>query len=136
LFNTQSAAFTEVRRVVDGWWSLLVQVFDAGDSFLLSESWHNATALGNSKADLQAFATELSKQMGMRYEAPPMPVHLTLRSSAGAASSAPLSLPQLDHDDAPAVDSAREAHGLKAAQAAAALFGTDLSPFSSRSEEP
>jgi hypothetical protein len=66
-------------------------------------------------------------QMGMRYEAPPMPVHLTLRTSDPAP--APLDMPLLDHQDLPAADSVDEARGLNTANAVAALFGTELSPL-------
>jgi hypothetical protein len=78
--------------------------------------------------------------MEMHYKAPPMPVHLTLRSSADAgaqaASSPPPELPPLGHEDLPAAGSLDQARGLKAARAAAALFGTELSPFGSQVEEP
>ena len=66
-------------------------------------------------------------QMGMRYEAPPMPVHLTLRNFDPVAT--PLDLPVLDHQDFPAADSVAEARGLNTANAVAALFGTELSPL-------
>jgi hypothetical protein len=66
-------------------------------------------------------------QMGMRYEAPPMPVHLTLRNADPTPT--PLDLPVLDHQDLPAADSVVEARGLSTANAVAALFGTELSPL-------
>jgi hypothetical protein len=42
------------------------------------ESWQNIGAILTSKADLTSFTLELSKQLGMRYDAPPLPVTLTM----------------------------------------------------------
>jgi hypothetical protein len=36
----------------------------------------------NSKAELSSFGLELSKKMGMRYVAPPMPVNLTMNEGS------------------------------------------------------
>ena len=47
------------------------------------ESWQQIGALLTSKAALSSFAQELSKKMGMRYQSPPMPVDLNVRTKAG-----------------------------------------------------
>lgn len=54
------------------------------------ESWGNTGACKQSLADVQSFALELQKKMGMRYTSPPMPVHLSM--SQGMSSVAMPSL--------------------------------------------
>lgn len=51
------------------------------------EAWQNLNAILNSKADLTSFALEVSKQLGMRYVAPPLPVDLQMRDSMNTAST-------------------------------------------------
>lgn len=43
------------------------------------ESWQNLAAILMSKADLASFCLEVSKQLNMRYQAPPLPVDLSLK---------------------------------------------------------
>jgi hypothetical protein len=52
------------------------------------EAWQNLNAILNSKADLTSFALEVSKQLGMRYVAPPLPVDLHMCDSKNTASTA------------------------------------------------
>jgi hypothetical protein len=40
------------------------------------EAWQNVTSIVTSKAELQSFCLELSKDLGLRYVAPPLPVDL------------------------------------------------------------
>jgi hypothetical protein len=47
------------------------------------ESWQNAGAIATSKADVTSFTLELSKQLGMRYYAPPLPVTLKMAGQGG-----------------------------------------------------
>lgn len=47
------------------------------------ESWQNIGAILTSKADLTSFTLELSKQLGMRYNAPPLPVTLKMARQGG-----------------------------------------------------
>jgi hypothetical protein len=47
------------------------------------ESWQNIGAILTSKADLTSFTLELSKQLGMRYHAPPLPVTLKMAGQDG-----------------------------------------------------
>ena len=42
------------------------------------QSWQDVQALKQSLADLQSFALELSKKMGLRYKSPPLPVDLNM----------------------------------------------------------
>ena len=53
------------------------------------ESWQSFGALKQSKADLTSFALELSKKMGMRYHAPPLPVDLTMKQGFNMISNLP-----------------------------------------------
>jgi len=46
------------------------------------ESWQNIGAILQSKADVSSFCLEVSKKMGMRFIAPPMPVDLSLVGKA------------------------------------------------------
>jgi hypothetical protein len=46
------------------------------------EAWQNSAAVLQSKADLQSFAFELSKKMNLNYQAPPLPVNLTMTNGA------------------------------------------------------
>mmetsp|Transcript_25824 Transcript_25824/g.29982 ORF Transcript_25824/g.29982 Transcript_25824/m.29982 type:complete len:357 (-) Transcript_25824:211-1281(-) len=48
------------------------------------DSWQNVGSILQSKADLQSFCLEVSKQMDMRFVSPPMPVHVSLDTGAGA----------------------------------------------------
>jgi hypothetical protein len=47
------------------------------------ESWQNIGAILTSKADLTSFTLELSKQLGMRFYAPPLPVTLKMAGQGG-----------------------------------------------------
>ena len=47
------------------------------------ESWQNAGAIATSKAEVTSFTLELSKQLGMRYFAPPLPVTLKMAGQGG-----------------------------------------------------
>lgn len=42
------------------------------------EGWQNIGPILNSTAELNQYCLEVSKQLGMRYSAPPLPVHLDL----------------------------------------------------------
>lgn len=48
-------------------------------------SWQDIGAILGSKADLMRFNMEVSKQLGMRYISPPLPVDLTIQGSRGIA---------------------------------------------------
>lgn len=52
------------------------------------ESWQNVGPILASKAELASFCLEVSKQLGMRYVAPPVPVHLELETSKRALHEA------------------------------------------------
>jgi hypothetical protein len=45
------------------------------------ESWQNIGPILNSTADVSSFCLELSKKLGMRYTAPPLPVNLSMAKS-------------------------------------------------------
>jgi len=57
------------------------------------ESWQSIGALKQSKADLTSFALELSKNMGMQYQAPPLPVDLTMKQGFSNISDVAPSVP-------------------------------------------
>lgn len=42
------------------------------------ESWQNIGAILNSKAEVTSFTLEVGKQLGMHYNAPPLPVTLKM----------------------------------------------------------
>ena len=45
------------------------------------DSWQNSMNVAASKAELTVFALELSKDLGMRYVAPALPVEIALKSN-------------------------------------------------------
>jgi len=55
------------------------------------ESWQDVGALKQSIADLESFALELSKKMGLRYMSPPLPVDLNMIQQQGTSGNTPQS---------------------------------------------
>jgi len=94
----------------------------------VTESWQNGVAISNSKADLQAFANELAKQMDMRYVAPPMPVDLLLRHAESTGPNMPQQGPIGSRGSPVPQSEVRAGDGIGAAHSVAAMFGTELSP--------
>jgi hypothetical protein len=89
-----------------------------------TESWHNSAALSNSKAELQSYANELIKELGMKYHAPPLPIDASLESQ----SHRPSFFPRSEAPNSPNQEDVEAGHRAGPAGAAAALFETQLSP--------
>lgn len=69
--------------------------------FLVSqhrESWQNIGSILTSKADLTSFTLELSKQLGMRFNAPPLPVTLKMAGQGGDNQTLSSELDQHSND--------------------------------------
>jgi len=56
------------------------------------QSWQEVGALKQSIADLESFALELSKKMGLRYESPPLPVDLNMVQQGSGGKKMPASV--------------------------------------------
>jgi hypothetical protein len=91
-----------------------------------TESWNNSSALNNSKAELQAFANELSKRLGMKYVAPPVPIDATLNERGGPKPSQASRVDPLNPLGQPPDVEAGQGTGV--AHSVAAMFGTNLTP--------
>lgn len=52
------------------------------------ETWQNIGAISNSKAELTSFSLEVSKQLGLRYTAPALPVDLSMVSGRTSGEKA------------------------------------------------
>lgn len=50
------------------------------------ESWQNLNSILNSKSEVTSFSLEVSKQLGMRYVAPPLPVDLHMKDNSTKAT--------------------------------------------------
>ena len=91
---------------------------------IAAESWHNSAALSNSKAELQAYANELTKELGMKYRKAPLPIDASLERQ----NQRPSFLPPTDAPNSPNQEDVGLGQGPGPASTAAALFETQLSP--------